>query len=63
MSYESRTIREAGVGEKVTTVAGHYVEIIHALHGGWFQCRTPEGITHELHGSCLLMSVEQKGKS
>lgn len=61
MSNEPLTIREAGIGAKVTTVAGHLVTIEEPRHGGWFKCKTPEGIYHELHGSCLLMSVIQKG--
>ena len=72
MQGEPRTLREAGIGAKVVTTGGDLVVIEEERDGGWFKCRTPEGIFHELHGSCLLMKSTkseskriaiQKGKS
>ncbi len=59
MSNEPRTIRESGIGRKVITCAGLFVNVLSEAGDGWFKCRTPEGINHELHGSCTIKMVKE----
>lgn len=54
MSYDARTIREAGIGAKVVTTNGHPIEVVSESNDGYFWCKNHRDEDVEIHGSCRL---------